>query len=238
MSYDPQKSTWVNPNIEYLFSGEIIEYDMRDAGFNLIQQYRLLPQEKIQELMKLGKGETRHRAIGILQGKDKAFSKALLDKFAEIRTVFISANNLSDNNIISVKKDAIYTIGQCSKLQFGRIEFAEKNKYSSYVRFTDNMGIEVYYSSNTVDIKGMGDSAINRHRLYMLDFIKSMISYLEQNNSYAKRYLRGFTQDYKMGDLDEEFYVEFNNLSRDLNPIFNYQKIIIPFTQITLKELG
>ena len=37
--------------------------------------------------------------------------------------------------------------------------------------------------------------------------------------------------------LDDEYYVEFNNLSRDLNPIFNYQNILLPMCQIILKEI-
>ena len=41
--YNPSQTTWLNPNIEYLFGDEIIDYDMKDAGFNLIKQYRLLP---------------------------------------------------------------------------------------------------------------------------------------------------------------------------------------------------
>lgn len=236
MSYDPRKSTYLNPNIEYLFDNEIIEYDIKDAGFNIIKHYGLLPPDVIKELDKLEKME-RHITIGKMQGKDKDFSKALMDKFAEVRAVFVSANNLSDSNIISVKKDAIFTVGECNKIKFGRIEFAVKNKYTSYLRFIDNRDIEIYYNGD-MDIKGMGDSAINRHRLYMLQFIKSMISQLECRDSYAKRSLKKFIDDYKGMKLDEEYYIEFNNLSRDYNPVFNFQKVIIPFTQIILKELN
>ena len=89
-----------------------------------------------------------------------------------------------------------------------------------------------------MDIKGMGDSAINRHRLYMLEFIKSIISQLECKDSYVKRSLKKFIDDYKAMRLDEEYYIEFNNISRDYNPLFNYQKVLIPFAQIILKELG
>ena len=50
MSYNPSKTTWFNPDIEYLFNNEIIEYDMKDAGFNIIKQFKLLPDIKIKEL--------------------------------------------------------------------------------------------------------------------------------------------------------------------------------------------
>ena len=48
--YNPNRSNWFNPNIQYLFDEEIIEYDIRDAGFSLIRQYKLLSPDKIQEL--------------------------------------------------------------------------------------------------------------------------------------------------------------------------------------------
>lgn len=237
MGYDPFKSTWLNPNIQYLFNDEIIEYDLRDAGFNLIKQYHLLPKAKIAELESLGKGVERHIAIGKLQRDDKELSKNLSDKFAEIRTIFISANNLTDNDIISVKKDAIFTIGQCKKLNFGSLVFAKKNNYSSYIRFSSISNLEIYYSNDQMDIKGMGDHAVNRHRLYMMEFIKEMIEMIESNNPRVKRYIAKFIKEYKTHELEEEFYIEFNNISKDINPLFNYQNIVIPFIQIIQKEI-
>lgn len=236
MGYNPAKSTWLNPNIEYLFDDEIIEYDIQDAGFSLIKQFHLLPDDKIRELAALDKGEERHRAVGMLQ-KNREFSKVLLNKFAEVRTVFISVNNISDNDIVSVKKDAIYTIGPCSRLKFGLVNFAAKNRYSSYIRFPDVQNLEIYYSSEVMHVKGIGDSAINRHRLYMMEFIRQIISMIESNNPRAKRYLVEFIRRYKTQELEDEYYLEFNNLSRNLNPIFNFQKIIVPIANIILREM-
>lgn len=236
--YDPSKSTWFNPNIEYLFDDEIIEYDMRDAGYSLICQYDLLPAEKIHELAAMGKGEARHKAVGLLQ-RDKEFSKALLDKFAEMRQIFISSNNLVDDQIVTVKKDAIFTVGRCKKRKFGLVEFSQKNRYSSYVRLsTIKPIIEFYYSSSQLDVKGMGDIAVNTHRLFLITFIQNVISKIEMKNIQAlRRYLIKFINDYKSGELDEEFYLEFNNLSRNPNPLHNWQHLIIPLTQIALKEM-
>lgn len=237
MGYDPYKSTWLNPNIEYLFDESIIEYDIQDAGFSLIKQYRLLSDEKIKELTMMGKGRERHIAVGILQKDDKDFSKRLMDKFAEIRNIFITLNNLSDDDIISVKKDAIFTTKKCSKVNFENIHFIEKNSYSSYIRLPGINNLEIYYSDKGIDIKGMSDKAVNRHRLYMMEFIRNIISMIENKNPQAKRYILDFIMKYKSLDLDEEYYLEFNNISKDLNLLFNYQNIIVPFTQIILKEI-
>lgn len=238
MGYDPYKSVWMNPNIEYLFNEEIHEYDIQDAGFSLIKQYKLLPEEKIQELTMMGKGKERHIAVGILQRDDKEFTKRLMDKFAEIRKIFIELNGLTDNDIISVKKDAIFTTKQCSKTKFDNIIFVEKNLYSSYIRFPNVNNLEIYYSSRGIDIKGMSDKALNRHRLYMLEFIRNCIGMIEGRNSRIKRYLNEFINNYKFMELEDEYYLEFNNLSKDLNLLFNYQNIIIPLIQITMKEMS
>ncbi len=234
--YDTMKATWVNPNIEYLFDQEIIEYDIRDAGFSLIKEYHLLPDSKIRELESLEKGIERHKAIGVLQ-KNSEFSKSLLNKFAEIRKIFISMNHLSDDQIISVKKDAIFTIGQCDILRFGNVTFVKKNVYSSYLRFRTINNLEIYYAEDQFDIKGMSDRAINTHRLYMIDFLKKLIPLIENQDLRSKRLMKIFIMEYKYSKLEPEYYIEFNNISKDFRPLFNYKNLLIPLIHIINREV-
>lgn len=234
MSYDPHKQIWFNPNIEYIFDTEIIEYDMKDAGFSIIKEYKLLPESKIAELERIGKGIERHIIIGKIQGADKEFSKRFSEKFADVRAMFIDINKLTDNDIISVKKDAIFTIGRSDNLSFGNIVFAEKNKYSSYIRFSD---VEIYYSQDQLDVKGIGESGVNRHRIYMLDFIKKMIEMIECKDNRVKRYLIDFVMKYKNRELDEEYYIKFDRMSKDPDLLFNFRKIILPLFFMVMKEV-
>lgn len=236
--YDSRKDVWYNPAIEYLFNTEITEYDIKDAGFSIIQQYKLLPDETIQKLKNIPKGEARHKMVGILQRDDKEFAKNLSQKFGEVRYLFINCNNINpDNDIVSVKKDAIFLTKQIQRTKFGLIEFRPKNYYSSYLRFSNVSNLELYYNDTGIEIKGMSDRSKNRHRLYMYEFMKTFISYMEGKNPSIKRYFIDFLMKYKAGTLDEEYYLEFNNLSRDINPIFNYQNIIIPLISIIQKEI-
>ena len=238
MGYNPSKSTWLNPNIEYLFNDDIIEYDIHDAGFSLIQQYQLLPPEKIKELERIPRGIQRHIQVGVLQRDDKEFSKRLTDKFTEVRALFMMMNQLKDDSIISVKKDAIYTIGKVKRTTFGKVKFMEKNHYSSYIRFPDITNLELYYGENGIDVKGMGDAAVNRHRLYMLEFLRKTIKSIEQQDSSVKRKFMRFFNQYKFDELDEEFYIEFNNVSRDQNKLFNYANLLIPLLKIIMREVN
>lgn len=236
MIYKPEKSIWFNPNIEYLFDKEIYEYDLEDAGFNIIKQYNLLPQNEIERLSKIEKGFKRHKEIGIMQ-RDKNLSDALSNKFTEVRRMFIEANNIKDYNLISVKKDAFFIIGSVRKLKFDKLKFNTKNSYSSYIRFTNIQNIEIYYGNNGIDVKGIRESSLNKHRIYILEFIINTIKGIENNSSSVKRKLISFIDKYKQGDLDEEYYLEFNNKSKEINPLFNYQNIIIPLTNIILREV-
>lgn len=238
MGYNPSKSTWLNPNIEYLFNDDIIEYDIHDAGFSLIQQYQLLPPEKIKELERIPRGIQRHIQVGVLQRDDKEFSKRLTDKFTEVRALFMMMNQLKDDSIISVKKDAIYTIGKVKRTTFGKVKFMEKNHYSSYIRFPDISNLELYYGENGIDVKGMGDAAVNRHRLYMLEFLRKLIKLIEEQDSSVKRKFMRFFNQYKFDELDEEFYIEFNNVSRDQNKLFNYANLLIPLLKIIMREVN
>jgi hypothetical protein len=219
-AYNPNKSSWYNPNIEYLFAEEIIEYDMRDAGFTIIQQFKLLGAEEIKRLQKLEKLE-RIIAIGKLQRDNKELAKALNDRFTEMRSVFIASNKITDDQIVCVKKDAIYTIGTMKELKFGKVEFVTKKRYTSYIRFTENLNIEVFYNGGEMDLKGLGERGENRHRLYLLTFINRVIAELEARNPSVKRYMKKFISDYKGGKMDDEYYLEFNNLSREANALHN-----------------
>lgn len=238
MGYSPERTTWLNPDIEYLLNEDIIEYDIRSAGLSLIKQFRLLDPKLIDELSHLEKFAATVR-IGKLQGQDRAFSRALLDKFAEMRATFISANGLTDDRIISVKKDAIFTIGSCDRLAFGEVTFVPKHSYSSYLRFSDIPNtVELYLGDVGIDVKGISDISLARHKLYMLNFISKVTGYLETKNTSVKHYLAKFIADYRAGELDDGYYLEFNNVSATIDPAFNYLYVIRPIVQLTLREMS
>ena len=239
INYEPSKTTWLNPNIEYLFDYDIREYDIQDAGFNLIKQFKLLPEDEIKRLERIGKGKERHIQVGLLQRENKELSEKLLNSFAEARKIFISFNKLDTvNNLISVKKDAMFIIGTVDRVKFGKVIWNDKNRYTSYIRFPENNNIELYYSEYGIDVKGMSDISVNRHRIYMLEWLREMIKMIENKDNRIKRKLISFIEDYKSGNLNEAYYLEFNNMSKDINPLYNYQHIIIPMAQIVLREFG
>ena len=231
--YEPKLMTWFNPDIQYLFGREIIEYDIQSAGLSISKEYRLLPEETIRQLEVMEKSQ-RNVRMGLLRRDDKVYSKRLSEKFTEVRKVFIMMNNLSDPDILTVKNDAIFTIGEQQALKFGSIVFRAKNRYHSYIRLLDDK-IEVFFG-DAIDVKGMGVNAVNSHRLYLLNFLESIVSKIELRSPSAIRKCIRFIDEFKTGDLEDQYYLEFNPRSKVQDPMQVYTKFLIPILMIALRE--
>ena len=107
-----KSDTFINDNIFYLFNKTIYEYDMKSAGYNLSRAYKLLPESKLEELGRLKK-ERRSIEIGNIQRVNPEYKERLKLAFEEARRMFFEANDLQQNDIISIKKDAIFTTKYC-----------------------------------------------------------------------------------------------------------------------------
>ena len=206
------RSLWRNKDIDYIFGARIIEYDMKSAGLSLIKQYKLLPNEIISKLEAMTK-HARDVEIGLIQRRDKEFSNSLGNAFREGRKLFFLANNLNEDKLISIKKDAFFTLDTyCHELEFDNIKYVEKNKYSSYIYINK---LEFYFNSFTknIDIKGLGqgeqhDEVIELHGDYMLDFLLKFVRSREINSSYrdTSYMLSSFIRDYKNKELPIGYY--------------------------------
>ena len=190
-----KKDSYINTDILYLVSHEIIEYDISSAGFNLSKRYKLLSSDKLKYLESLGKKE-RHIQVGLYQKNDKDFKKALNEKFIEIRKEFLEANNVQDDEILSIKKDAIIMLRRCNVTEFDNVIFKDKHQYTSYYYINKN---EFYVSNDNLDVKGISDNKLKLHKDYMLDFLFKFFKSMEQSSSKKKliKDLTDFTYYYK-----------------------------------------
>lgn len=235
--YRSEQSTWFNPNIQYLFGEDIREYDIRDAGFSLIKEFKLLPSKTIDELSRINKGIERHIVIGKIQRDDPSFSDRLSKAFRDVRYAFINTNHIPDDKIISVKKDALFVIDEVERTKFGQVEFVVKNRYSSYMRFTNIQNLEIYYSKEKTDYKQINDHCIARHKIYTAEFLNKFISMMEWKDSRVRRFIMTHLMKYKSMHLEEEYYLEFNNKSLAIDPLYNYREILIPLVLLVQKEI-
>lgn len=206
-----EKDKYLDRSIDFCIS-DIFEYDMKRAGLSICKTENLLPPDKISRLEKMEK----HKAdvwLGTEQRTNKTLKEGLKEGFRKYRMLFGEMNELSDTDILSVKKDAIFTTKYCEYTDIGDyITFREKNHYEAYLYINN---CECYWGPDgKLDIKGITDSNVALHQDYMNSFIWTFMKYLCQYDiDGARRYIVKFIDDYKTKKVPIGYYREFNSAS-------------------------
>lgn len=152
--------------------------------------------------------------------------KVFKEKFIEIRKWFFEQNDIKDEEVLSIKKDAIFTLKRCLNTEYDNINFIEKNIYTSYYRINKN---EFYYNKNNIAVKGISDELLVHHNNYMLDFL----SIFFKMNEISKRkkiieLMKEFSYYYKNRNLEIGYYRELNKdcLFRLKNELYNENVLV------------
>ena len=245
-----ERSFYTNTDIKSLINTPIIEYDIKSGGFNVCKFFKLLSDKKIEKLESLGKKD-RQIQLGLYQKKQKGLSKQMEEGFKKCREMFFKANDLANEDVVSIKRDALFVTKPCYKCEFENILFREKNIYSSYY-YID--GKELYYNKDRLDVKGIDDIKLVKHKDYMLSFLSNIFRCIEEGSyDYARKTLREFSDYYRHRALDIGYYREFNSDSLFMTDIkfmgdymglhdtgdlsivninYNYTHIIVPLISI------
>lgn len=225
----------------------IREYDMAKANINVLLYNNIISKQEYDYLYELPKIQ-REITIGMKQKNNHKITEALQNGFKDARHLFYNANNIKENNILSIKKDAIFLIDKIPKTTiFENINFKLKNIYVSYYNLAK---MEFYYTNinqEKIDIKGMSEESINLHRNYFYDLLCFIFSEaLSGNYQNLLILIKDISNRYLNKEFSIEYYREFNNRSlfrtnyqinnsvyyinsigskicyNDINPIFNY----------------
>ena len=257
-----ERSSWINPKYEYLFGKKIVEYDMQSAGFSLVKEYKLLDEKTIKDLDNTGSKRELVVKLGLIQKKNKEFAKALSDAFKDARKRFFEANSLNEQNILSIKKDAFFTIDtDCSVTKLGLLNFRPKHQYSSYMKLQK---IEFYIDTKNkvVDIKGLGqgeihDKLVELHKDGMLSFMIDFSRGREIRTDPQRQsfWLSQFVKKYRQKELPLQYYRELSQsmdfkvyseegllsmsecpeMEREnIDVSYNYFKFIVPIVSILI----
>jgi hypothetical protein len=243
--------------IDSIVSSVIREYDLKEAGFNIIINEGLLSEKYINKLKEKTKDE-RTILIGKLMRKSKELNRSLTQSFGKVRKEFIELNDISEDKILSIKKDAIFVLNdRAEKEKFRGYNFRMKNKYSSFFKLSEK---EFYYSSwkRSIDIKGINDKVKEDHKDYLIERIMRIMKLNETNSKENMiKILRMFRSEYLNRELDIEYYREFNSrnmfkynfklgkdgvysenvdnfMKEELDITYNYFNIIIPLISIII----
>lgn len=206
-----EKDNWLERNIVFMIS-DITEYDMRRAGLSISKEDKLLPEDVIKQLESMPKKEA-DIAIGKRQLKDAKFKASLMEGFRKYRLKFGEMNEISNDDIVSVKKDAIFTKKYCEITVLGEnIEFREKNSYQARLYLND---LEFYWKhTGELDVKGIRDEKIQLHQDFLIHTIWKVMEFLgSYDYDNGLKYLVKFMNDYKFKRLPIEYYRELNQSS-------------------------
>ena len=211
--YDVNRKTY-RAEIPFLINTPIYEYDIAKANLNILYSKSIINEDQYSEIMKFGRGQ-REIYFGNLQ-KNKDVSEALSEGLTEYRAKFIKANNLTDIDILSVKNDAFFIIGnKVHTTIFNNIEFKLKNIYTSYFYINK---LEFYYALDLIndrellDIKGISDEKLLRHKDHFILFLCSMFESIQNGTiDSCIDILKDFYNKYINKQLPYGYYREFNS---------------------------
>lgn len=238
-----------NRDYPFIYNNEIIEWDIKSANTSLMSYYNLQPEKVIQKLASMAKSQ-REIAVGKLMRKDKEFSRNLEESFNKIIQEFMDTNELSWDDIVSVKKDAVFVKNhKIAHSEFGAVHFIPKNQYKHILLLPK---YEIYISDSVTDVKGIPNDKLPLHEDGMLDFIRTTMDSASEMN-HLQSFFKEYVIAYKRKELEFDAYREFNSDSffriggefpmmtdamieddmEFLDISYNYINVIIPTIQAT-----
>lgn len=159
---------YLNEGIRY-YVGNIFEYDIKHAYPSILKNTDFKFTDKtlrkdIEELDNYKNKKELLIRIGYEIKYNRDIIKYINDKLLETIELFQSHNSLDDNNVISIKKDALFVTKMCKNLVFNDIEFVEKHNFQLY--FYDFVKKHEYYINKKFNnyyynIKGINNNDID-----------------------------------------------------------------------------
>lgn len=234
MNNELYKRTLYTKKVRFIIN-EIYEYDIAKANISILLQNGCITKREYNMFLQMPKFQ-REVVIGRMQ-QNPVYSKIINDGFTMARKQLIETNNLSEDDIVSIKKDAFYVLRRLHTTTFGNIDFTLRNQFNLYMYCR---GIEIYYGLNEldsndtgiIDIKGINDDNLQLHMSY-LSFLAYIFKFVLNNNiPMAIQELMMFMNKYDNRELDIEYYREFNAKS-----MYNLGKYGISFIDESYKDI-
>ena len=222
---------WMNPNIQYVFRKNVVEYDMQSASLSVSRRFHLLDDALIDTYERMPK-DKRTKAIGLIQRDDKEYSEKMINGILQTRKEFLQMNRLDESNIISLHSDAIMFIQTDDIIDHvDNVPFIKKNAWTGYMRYDR---VEMFYSDGVVEYKGIPKQMLQQHTMGMCQHILNIFNKIDQCDDDIYEYLRKFQRQYLQNKLPEYYYLPFGNTGK-----FMYEnlKLLSFLAQVVMHEM-
>lgn len=204
-----EKLLWFNPNINFMFHANIVEYDMKAMSVSISERYNLLDQSIIDKLKRMPK-EQRTKAVGLMQRDDKNYSERLIQCELETRRKFLEANGLTENDVVCLHSDAcIFNSRKRIINNIEGVEFKHANTWSSYMRFK---GIEMFFDGEVLEYKGVAKELLNQHSMGIHRYLCEVFNKIENYDPSIVDYITKFQMKYLQDKLPDYYYIPFGRL--------------------------
>lgn len=225
----------------YIIAHNIYEYDIQKANINILFALGIIDREYYDKLYNMSRMD-RQVEIGYMIKYTEGLGDKLSEGIKLYRKKMFEANGLEDENILSIKNDAIFVIDKKLKItEFDNVKFILKNRYSTYIKL--NRSIEVYFESNIVDgtisldIKGISDEKLELHHKYIATVVADVLYFIETGdinsgltyigelyNSYVERKLQpGY---YRNFNAESDFTINANGMTYSIPCCLDYQTLM------------
>lgn len=148
-----------------IYNGNIVEYDMLSAGISVATEKGLISEDLYYDLIEADKTE-RTILFGMalrdnMSADDNTIVKTVNDGIAEFVDIFLKENNIKEDKVLEIAKDAIF-LKSCKikKYMFGEhILFRCKGRYSYMIGFpasekVSNRMIKLYKETERIKCRG------------------------------------------------------------------------------------
>jgi hypothetical protein len=209
-----KKHNYLDKNKRCIISLPIRAYDMVAGGYSVLKREKVFSQEEMEYLDNTSKFK-RNYYIGNKVRKEN-LSEVLMNGFIKARKLFIEANKITDDEILSIKKDAIFLVNKPARYLSFRdegLEFRLEESYSSYYYIND---MEIYFSNNNslINIKGINDDMLEKHREFFLDDLVKIFKLVEGRDIGRRNmFIKSYRDLYLKKELDIGCYRQLDQLS-------------------------
>lgn len=198
------KHNYINKHIEIIRDVKIREYDIKSAGLNILYNRGYVDKEEYEMLLSMPKLE-RNVIIGKWLRDNPEINAVMMNEFVRIRKIFFEMNEISDDEILSIKKDAIFIVDrELTNLKFENYEFTCREEFTDYI-FMDKK--EYYYNKYTdeLEVKGFPKEVKEFQQEYFFKLIKKLLK-LGKDKKEIFRTLIEFKTDFLERTLPKQYY--------------------------------
>lgn len=200
-------------NLGYLFNNYIREYDISKANINVLLAKGVINRELYNNLYEADR-MTRQVFIGKMIRDDERVNERLSAGIIEYKQKFFEANGITDNDIISIKNDALFILNKMPQvLNFDNVSFVHKNTYTSFIRINE---LEIYYGAGSdyevIDIKGIKDNDLEMYHEDFLNIIIDYFRYMQKSGpEVTLQYITSIINNYVNLELPINAYRRFRS---------------------------